>query len=119
MFKEIIDKYENFSDSLISNINYKRSSEDEGKIEIVIRCMNSYNNYEFEIIKLTILGIYKFRFLEEKGFSSLIINSALLVEQEDCIIIDFFPDIYKEKFVLNENSDFIIKAKSVIYELIG
>jgi len=118
MFDLIIDKYESFPDSLISSVSYERSNENDGKVDIIISCMNGYNNDEFETIKLSFVGVFKFRFIENHPFSSLIINKALLINDKAGITFDFFPDIYKDGLKENLESDFIIKCTNVFFEVI-
>ena len=118
MIDEIKKRYELFSDSLISKISYERTTEKDGKIEIIIRSMNALNNYQFELVKLIITNVIEFRLIEKHPFSSLIINSALLIKENDFIIIDFYPDIYKDCLKINLESDFIIKAEKICYKVL-
>lgn len=52
MLDEIINKYENFSDSLVLEMLYNTTSKN---LEVVIKCMNKLNDYEFETIKIFFL----------------------------------------------------------------
>ncbi|WP_143055625.1 hypothetical protein [Flavobacterium terrigena] len=118
MIEEILNRYESFSDSLISKICYERSNQNDGKIEVFIRCMNAYNDYQFESIKLVLTDVIEFRLIENNPFSALVVNSALLIKQDDFIIIDFFPDIFNEGLKLNSESDFMIRAKGINYQVL-
>ncbi|WP_428661340.1 hypothetical protein [Runella sp.] len=115
MLAEIINKYENFSDALISEIIY-RVFENSKSVELVVSCMNSLNDYKFETIKLTFMDIVSIRFNENANQSSTLINSALLVNDDGIIIADFFPLIYAGgNLKENENSDFKIKCRKLSY----
>lgn len=115
MLTEIINKYENFSDALISEIIY-RVFENSTSVEIVVSCMNSLNDYKFETIKLTFMEIVSICFHENENQSSTLINSALLASDNEIIIFDFFPLIYGDSNLKeNENSDFKIKCRKVSY----
>ena len=118
MINEIINKYEKFSDALISEINYKSSIQSRN-IEVIINCMNSQKDYEWETIKLIFMDVLFFKFSENENSSSTLINSALLKEEKDFILLDFFPQIFGNyNLKENVNSDFIIKCKILKYELL-
>ena len=89
-----------------------------GRVEVYIRVMNALNDYISEEVKLTFIDILKIRFVEEEKTSSLIINSALIKEEEGVIIMDFFPDIYSWGLKENPESDFYIKCRKVEYEVL-
>lgn len=113
MINEIINKYEKFSDALISEINYKSSLQTRS-VEVIIKCMNSQKDYEWEIIKLKFTDILLFKFSENANSSSTLINSALLKEEDGIIVMDFFPLIFGDHNLKeNINSDFIIKCKTL------
>ena len=113
MIDQIISKYENFSDALVSEINYKSSLQTRS-IELIVKCMNSQKDYEWEIIKLTFIDIIFFKFSENENSSSTLINCALLKEENGIIIMDFFPLIFGNyNLKENINSDFIIKCKTL------
>jgi hypothetical protein len=117
MLKEIQEKYEQFSDALISQIVYN-SSGNEKSAQITIRCMNKLNDYQFEVIKLQFEDIISIRFIESFNSCSTVINSALLTQQNEIIVFDFFPDIYSDGLLQeNDNSDFKIKCMKLSYEL--
>jgi hypothetical protein len=115
MLNEIINKYEKFSDTLILEIVYHVVGNSR-RIEVVINCMNALNNYEYEKIKLTFNDVVSMRFNENENQSSTVINSALLSENNGIIVFDFFPLIYGESSLKeNENSDLKIKCREVSY----
>ena len=115
MLNEIINKFENFSDALVSEIKYNYAL-DRKDAEVTIKCMNRLNDYNWEIIKLFFIDVVYFRFYENDKTTSTIINSALLKNENDLIIIDFFPLIFGgSNLKINENSDFIIYCKRIEY----
>lgn len=114
MIQEIIDKYKSFHDATINKITYQRNINDEGFIIISINAMNFQNNFEFEKIEVTFERIKSFRLVESFPYSSLIITAAIISEENGLITVDFFPDIYKDKLVINENSDFIVKCHNIV-----
>lgn len=113
MIQEITDKYKSFHDATIDKITYQRTINDEGFIIVNINAMNFKNNFEFEKVEITLKGIRSFRLVESFPYSSLIITAAVIIEEEGLITVDFFPDIYKDKLVINEDSDFIVKCNSI------
>ncbi|MGB3947675.1 MAG: hypothetical protein WBM13_06805 [Bacteroidia bacterium] len=117
MLNEIINKYEQFSDALISEISYK-STGNKKNLDVVIKCMNSLKDFEFETIKLTFIDLISVRFIEREKMSSVLINSALLKKTNNIIMFDFFPTTYDNNLVENLNSDFIIKCKEVYYDVL-
>lgn len=119
MLKEIIKKYEKFADALIYQVSYYVNF-NQKKAEIVIRCMNSFNNYNFEYIKIIFIDVIFIRFIEKEITSSTLINSALLKEENNIITFDFFPLFYDEDDLReNQESDFIIKCKKIEYRTIS
>lgn len=55
MIAEIINKYGNFADALVLGFSFEsnvHSANGKGKIEIIINCMNSEKDYEWEKVKL-------------------------------------------------------------------
>lgn len=118
MIEEIKRKYEDFGDAVISQVCYSRTLEDKGIIQITLAAMNSENEYVFENIKLTLSDISTFRFVEMNNVSSLIINGAVLAENEGIITLDFFPEISASGNTINEASDFLIRCYQITYELL-
>ena len=113
MFNEILKKYERFSDGLILELIY-RSSLDKKKVEVLIKCMNKEIGYRWETIRMHFIDVVFFRFIENESFSSTVINSALLNKEAGLITFDFFPLIFGDsKLEENNNSDFIVKCKDV------
>jgi hypothetical protein len=118
MIKDIKEKYERFSDALILEIRYENLS-DNRVVEVNMNCMNSKNDYEWETIKLIFNDILLFRFVENEKTSSTSIFAALLKEEDGIMVFDFFPLIYEElELKENENSDFIIKCRDVKYKVL-
>lgn len=118
MLSEIINRYENFSDALISEIVY-RVVDNSRSIEIVLNCMNALSDYEYEKIKLTFTSIVSIHFNENENQSSTIINSALITSDNGIMVFDFFPLIYGgANLKENENSDLKIKCREVSYEVV-
>lgn len=115
MINEIINKYENFSDALISEIIY-HSIENIKEVEVVISCMNALNNFNYEKIRLYFIDVISIRFNENENESSTVINSALIRNDNGIIILDFFPLNYEEGSLKeNENSDLKIKCRKLNY----
>lgn len=116
MLNEIVDKYENFSDALVLEIIYNNKSLENKYIEVILRCMNKLNGYEFEIVKLSFFDIISFQFKELENQCSNFISSALLKKENDIIIFDFFPLQYGNSDLIESiDSDFKIKCKKVIF----
>lgn len=115
MLDEIIKKYENFSDGKISNINYHHDN-NITSVEIILSCMNSLNEYKYEKIKIVFVDVRLVQFYEIENYTSIIINHALITYNNGIILFDFFPLIYKNnEFRENENSNFKIKCKEIVY----
>ncbi len=119
MLKEIIEKYEHFSDALILEFTYKNSSENTIRpmVEITLRCMNARENYAWEMIILRFEQVVKIKFQEDRS-SSTVIYSALLKKSENIIKVDFFPLIGSEPLMEDPNSNFYIHCKEISYKLI-
>ena len=119
MLEEIKERFEFFSDALIKKISYEGVKEGYGKIVITLNTMDSDNNDNFSKIKLIFKGIQKFRLIEQYPFSSLIINQALLIEDEEGITFDFFPEICDDNRLKEDpNSDLLIKCQGVSFKVI-
>ncbi len=117
MLNEIISKYEKFSDSLISEIKYV--SNERKAVEVTINCMNRFEDYKFETIKLLFEDVLSIRFVENENNSSTLVNSALISSQNEFIVFDFFPLIFGEdELKENRDSDLQIKCKRVSYKKI-
>ena len=116
MINEIVEKYEKFSDSLISEFTFKSSEIDQ--IEIVIKCRNANRNYEWELVRLMFNDVFEFRFVSLANMSSVVINSALIKQENGFIIVDFFPLIFaNDNLKENIQSDLIIKCKELKYSV--
>lgn len=119
MIEEIVKKYGNFSDALISEIQYRSLGRDR-IVEIVITCMNSQKDYDWDTIRIKCSEINFFRFEEKCNVSSTAINSALVFVRDGLITVDFFPTFLGgEDLEENPKSDFIIKFEKISYELIS
>ncbi len=115
MFNEIVDKYGNFSDALISEIVY-RIVNNSRNVEMCINCMNVLNDSEYETIKLTFADVVYFHFHENENESSTFVNSVFLMSTNDIIMFDFFPLIYgRGNLEENKNSDLKVKCRKVYY----
>jgi hypothetical protein len=115
MFDEIVEKYKNFSDALVVEVSY-RAGERSKNVEIIIDCMNSQNEYKFDKIKLILIDVVSMSFIERENQSSTVVFSALLLKNEQMLTFDFFPFIYGEgRLEENENSDFKVKCRDAIY----
>ncbi|SKC08361.1 hypothetical protein SAMN05660841_04115 [Sphingobacterium nematocida] len=116
MLNDIIDKYEGFSDALISEVSYSSHS-GARRIEVAINCMNTHTDYQYEQVKLIFIDVLSFRFIESENQSSLLINQALICELNGTIVFDFFPLVFGGgRLEENANSDLMIKCKNVSYE---
>lgn len=114
MFNEIKNKYEDFSDSVISEIKYYQMHNIR-IVEVTLKCMNSFNDYDYENIKLIFNDVTFFHFKEAEPYSSTAINSAFLNNDKGIIVFDFFPLLYNNKLEENPESDLIIKSKRLFY----
>ncbi|MBN9293030.1 MAG: hypothetical protein J0G96_03520 [Flavobacteriia bacterium] len=116
MIDEIKNKYEHFSDSLVLKIVYD-ADDTSKKIEVIIKCMNKLNDYEFEIITLSFEDIISFCFIDTENQSNVSINAALLTNERGIITFDFSPLIFERaELKENENSDFKIKCRKISYK---
>ena len=123
MFDEILIKYERFADAVISHFNYEvsfESSPNRRRIELIIKCMNSQNDYKWETIKLIFDHVHSFKFIEGEKSSSTCINSALLEKKNGLVLIDFFPLLF-DGGNLKENihSDLFIRCNQIKYEFLS
>ena len=119
MFEIIKKRYEFFSDSVITNVNYKQSIEGESNVEVYLRSMNALEDYNFEFLKLTFLDIQKFRLLQLYESSSFVIDQALLIKDNGIITFDFFPKTCDDDSLEEDpNSDLLIKCRKVLFEVI-
>ena len=118
MLNELKKKYGNFEDSLVSSITYSRTIDDDGRIEVILNAMNAEEDFRFDKIKLIFSNIVKFRFIEWHSFSSLIINTVLIMKRENEVVFDFFPLITSDGLKENDESDFKIICKEVKYEFL-
>ncbi len=119
MLEEIINKYESFHDATIEKISYHRAlKEDKSEIIILMNVMN-VKSLELEQIEFRFIDIESFRLIESFPYSSLIITCAIFQKVDNHIVADFFPDIYKDKVLVNEESDLIIKCNKIKYKSIN
>ncbi|WP_343745126.1 hypothetical protein [Chitinophaga sp.] len=121
MITEITRKYGHFADALLLSFSFEsnvHSASGKGKIEILINCMNSENDFEWEKVKLVFEEVTCFRFIENRNTSSVAINAAMLNHNSDEIAFDFFPLMFNHELVENPESDFIIKCKKLTYVVI-
>ncbi|MNY22205.1 hypothetical protein D3C86_1558000 [compost metagenome] len=119
MIELIKERYKGFPDAVISEIFYKRylsvAGFDEGVVEVYLRAENIDGDYE--IVKLIFSDIISFRFIEIENSSNLILNGIFLEKDGNVITCDFFPLIYNYGVVENKDSDFMIKCKSLNFEI--
>ncbi|WP_336717109.1 hypothetical protein [Chryseobacterium mucoviscidosis] len=112
MIEQIKNIYRSFSDSLISKIEYNRSIEN-------VTCVVNISSYNWETserdeISLIFEDCVFFKFFESSKINSTVITNALLNQNEDIIVFDFFPLYYSDDKILeNPNSDFVIKSKGL------
>ena len=116
MIKEITNKYKLFHDATIEKISYSTNLNDEFDMVLIMNAFNHENDFKFEKIEITFKGVVSFRLIETFPASALIITCAILKEVDNHVVADFFPDIYSDKLVVNEESDFIIKCKSIHFK---
>lgn len=117
MLNEIVNRYEHFSDARILELTYRAYDNSKKGIELVIDCMNAFNDYEFEKVKLIFTNVMSFHFHENENNCSTVIDTALITSVNGVIVFDFFPltyagDLLKE----NENSNLKIKCKKVVFQ---
>lgn len=119
MVEEIIEKFGDFHDGLISRIIYERNTDDEGKIIINLGTRNFQNDFKFENIELVFKDIKSFRLVESFPNSCLIIGNALILRKDDLITFDFFPIIHDHNDLeVNEQSDFIVKCREILFKIV-
>ncbi|NML37713.1 hypothetical protein HHL17_10960 [Chitinophaga sp. G-6-1-13] len=121
MITEIIRKYGHFSDALVLGFSFESnvySSSGKGKIEVLINCMNSENDFEWEKVKLVFEEVMCFRLIENRNTSSVVVNAAMLNHDNGEIVFDFFPLMFNHKLVENPESDFVIRCKRLKYMVV-
>jgi len=120
--KELINKYGDFSDGLILRFDFQNiigNPYSKGDIQLLIRCMNAENDYEFENIILYFKEVIEFKLIETIDNYSFVINPALITTENDIIIFDFLPiTMNGTDYLENPNSTFMIKSKIVNYEVV-
>lgn len=118
MINEIISKYENFYDSLVTKL-YITNDYKEGviNIDLEIRCMNSLNNFNFENLSFSLESVSFFQVFNSEKLDYLVPNGIFLTKQNDLYIIDLDPIISDNSLNYNENSNFIIKCKKLSYKI--
>lgn len=119
MLSVIKKKFETFPDAVILGFHFNLDlNEDTKNVEILIRCMNFEDNKKWEIIKLKFREILSYRSILDSDFD-LIIDTALLIQEKDYIVFDFFPFFTGPAYYsVNEDSSLIIKTKFIEYEYI-
>ena len=121
MIKEIINKYGEFSDSWISEINYSKKYDKENKVKIIsiiLTCANKENNLKYEVIKLIFEDIIEFKFIEMNDSDNFITGDVLIKKESNLILFDFVPIDYFDYLKENPESKFKIKCKKIKYEFI-
>lgn len=119
MITEILSKYENFYDSIITDIHVNNNFNlGEIIIKIEIRCMNALNNYCFENVLFTLENVSYFNIFNSKKLDYFFPNGAVFKKQDDLYIIDFDPLVFSDYLLYNENSNFIIKCDKLSYKII-
>ena|SRR5690606_14248741 len=112
--KAIENNYGDFHDAVISSICYERYNLNESKLIVRISTRNFLSSdLKVEKIELICSGIIALRFIELSAFSSSIVTSAKIITDKNHFVLDFFPDIYSDRLEINENSDFIVKFKTI------
>jgi len=79
--------------------------------------MNKKNDYASEVIQLTFLDVESVRIVEKGKDSSMVVNSALVKNEDGLITVDFFPLIYSDRLAENDNSDLQIKSRAIEYSV--
>jgi len=110
--------YKEFGDATIFKIEYRVSYKKDDsfkEIDVFVNCYNWQLNTREEI-KITFQQVHSIRFIENTRCSTVIFE-ALLIENEDDIIVDFFPIQIDGKGILKEDpqSDFSIHCKEILY----
>lgn len=123
MVKQIKERYNRFSDSVIYrweynplDIDFKSTS---ATLSVFIRCLNLQNSI-WENVKIDFNGVTEFRFVETSKRKNSTVFEALIEQKGDEVIFDFFPIQVDGKGELKEdsNSDFSIHCASLSYELL-
>lgn len=100
MLEKIKQKYSGFSNAAIQEVNYNRylaiKELEDGMIEIILK--TEIGKTDYEIVKLTFLGIHIFRFLEVYKTNGLAIKEALLKREKNIITLDFSQLLMMEGF---------------------
>jgi hypothetical protein len=116
MVQEFIDKYGNLGDATVHSVSYARSAGDNGLVTIVLSAFNQLNDFKFEKIILRLTGIKKFRFIEIDGCTNFVIFAAFILEENNEVILDFFPIMSSNGGIVNTESDFIVKCLDLTFE---
>ncbi|WP_026979238.1 hypothetical protein [Flavobacterium tegetincola] len=116
MVEELIGKYKIFHDATIEKISYSCSLNDECTMVLIMNAFNHENDFKYEKIEITLIEVLSFRLIEAFPLSALIITCAIFKEEDNNVTVDFFPDIYSDKLVVNELSDFIVKCKGIRFK---
>jgi len=121
MINEIIRKYGDFGDSVITNIHYDTFIKENYKqrLEITIICFNVENDFRHEVIKLLFEDIFDFVFIERDNISNWVSGGIYIMQNDDEIVFDFNPKDYFDYVEENPDSRFKIKCRKVSYEFLG
>ncbi len=118
MLEEIQLKYSDFHDASILRIDFTEDS-NLSVIAITILCMNAEKGYEYEKIKILLSNIQFFNIKYSQNMGLLSPFSVLLTEDAGSYIIDFdCVYISENKLKVNSVSDFIIKCRTLSYQVL-
>ncbi|WP_028888960.1 hypothetical protein [Tenacibaculum ovolyticum] len=115
MIRNVLNKYREFSDSLLVNILYNYNIDNsKSYIELTLSCINVENNFSYEKVKLIMKEIEEFILIEPyNADNKMVIKDALLKEENGLIIFDFDPIDHFDYLEENPNSTFKIKSKQI------
>ena len=122
MFNALKENYGEFHDCLITEIRYATnfnyhdiSKSGKREVEVFISCFNIAEDYQRQLIKIICSDVNEFKFGGYEGM----IYSALLKNESDIFILDFFPIILDgDNLKEDPNSDCLIKCKAVSYVIL-
>ena len=125
MLLDIINQFYRFHDATIaefkcqfSNNGFKRGT--QKSVELLINCWNRESE-KWQTIKIVFIDYTSLRFRETPKIQSHVVFEALLKEDHDGILFDFFPILEdgQDKITEDPNSDFSIRCKEVRYEILN
>jgi len=119
MLAEIKEKYKGFHDAIINEVSYLPFSTALRKslkeLRVSITCFN-WQKEQWEDVIIVFKEVAKFKYIDTLKLQSVVVFEAMLKENEDGIIVDFYPIQVDGREVLEEypDSTFLVHCKSVV-----